>query len=169
MFKRPTSHPVPGATAIVVAALLGLLCLASSASATPLERKPFGIEHFTLQTTTPTEVTETGGFRVVNKPYSFTQAGGHPEALTFDVRFTSEEHTSEKIYDGTLVVSHDQTPTQDPKDIVNVLPPGLLGNPDAVPRCSLTAVTSENGGTACSPSTQVGFVRIEHWGWLRKK
>lgn len=65
-------------------------CLVSSAGAATA-RKPFGFERFTLQTTVPREVKGTlGGFSVVNEPYTYTQAGGHPVALTFTAKLTSE-------------------------------------------------------------------------------
>ncbi len=154
MFERSRFH----SAATTLLALLGLLLPASAASgANP--RKPFGIEHFSLQTTVAREVPEAphgeeGGFKVVNEPSPFTQAGGHPYGLTFDIKFTSEEIAIPG--EEPIVV-----PTQDVKDIVTSLPLGLLGNPTAVPTCSLTLLTSVRGGQTCPPSTQVGLVRLE--------
>jgi hypothetical protein len=125
------------------------------------EAKPFGIERFSLQTTIPSEVPEdTGsgektGFRVVNEPYVFTQAGGHPVALTTTILFDSEQLTTSS---GEVEV----VPTQDPKDVAVTLPAGLIGDPQAVPQCSLTSVTHASG--ACPADTQVGMVQLRYSG-----
>ncbi len=115
-------------------------------------RKPFAIERFTLQTTLPKQVPASGGFDVLNEPYAFTQAGGHPAAVTFTISFPTEEAPNNG---GVTEV----IPTQEPRDIISILPPGLLGNPTVVPRCSLTVLTGEHG--VCAPDTQVGQVRIK--------
>jgi hypothetical protein len=133
------------------------LCCASAAlapgAAVAKQPRAYKIESFSLQTTIPREVHEVrggiGGHTVVNEPYGFTQAGGHPVALTFKIRFPTEE--------GEL--SHELDPTQDAKDIVTTLPAGLLGNPTALPTCSLSVLTG--GHASCSPDAQVGDVRIE--------
>ena len=62
------------------------------------------------------------------------------------------------------VDNHDIFPTQEPKDIVTTLPPGLLGDPLALPRCPLTQVTS--GGALCPADTQVGVYLIHKPGEL---
>ena len=91
-------------------------------------------------------------FEFVNEPYAFTQAGGHPWGLTTKGKFASEEITDEA---GEVEV----LPTRDPKEIVVDLPPGLLGDPQAMPRCSLTQVTSGKGGL-CPADTQIGVYTI---------
>ena len=75
------------------------------------------------------------GVEILNEPYSFTQAGGHPWALTTTIEFASEEIETREG-SGTI---HVLVPTRDPKDVVVGLPPGLLGDPVAVPRCSVGA------------------------------
>jgi hypothetical protein len=87
-------------------------------------------------------------YEFINKPYTFTQAGGHPWALTTTGRLTTEGTTTP----GQLA------PTRDPKDIVAGLPPGLLGDPQAVPRCSLAKVTST--AEFCPSDTQVGVFTL---------
>ncbi len=117
-------------------------------------RKAFKIERFTLQTTAPREEPAPNGFDVVNEPYSFTQAGGHPLALTFTARFKTEEPALYREHGkGQQTIT-----TQVEKDIVTVLPAGLLGNPTALPRCSLTVLTGPNA--ACPAATQVGLARL---------
>ena len=124
------------------------------AHAGALEAKPFEISEFTLQTTEYTKEILIGSeaFEFVNEPYAFTQAGGHPWGLTAKGRFASEEITDEA---GEVEV----LPTRDPKAIVVDLPPGLLGDPQAMPRCSLTQVTSGKGGL-CPADTQIGVYTI---------
>jgi hypothetical protein len=119
------------------------------------QARPFGIEQFSIQTTTPRQVPEHEGYRVVNEPYVFTQAGGHPAALTTKIAFDSEEFNY-----GANDESNTVTPTQDPKDVVVDIPPGLIGDPMAVPRCSLANVTDKEA--PCPPSTQVGTIRVVH-------
>jgi hypothetical protein len=131
----------------------------------------FGFAKLTVQ---PTERTreeflfQAGIFRhmeFVNEPYgsSFTQAGGHPWALTT----TGEIATvvGEKESRGEDFPAE---PVHDVKDIVVSLPPGLLGNPMAMPRCSLTAITQGRGGypggLSCPPDTQLGVYRFHFFG-----
>jgi hypothetical protein len=143
-----------------VAPVLGVL-LTACVPASALEGKPFDITKFTMQTTERTEEVPLGKalgeemYEFTNVPYTFTQAGGHPWALTTTADLTDEEveKTSEKGH-------YSLVPTQDPKDIVAGLPPGLLGDPMAVPRCPLTQVTSS--AEQCPADTQVG-VYLLHW------
>jgi len=82
------------------------------------------------------------GYGFVNEPYPFTQAGGHPNALTSKIEFATE-----KIGEG-------QTgPTRDLKGLRIDLPPGLGADPLAVPRCAHALAV--NGGI-CPVDSQVG-------------
>ena len=96
-----------------------------------------------------------GHCRFVNEPYSFTQAGGHPWGLTTKIQFATEEAASPRGLSFSW-------PTRDPKDIVVNLPPGLLGNPQAVPRCPLTTILDR--GERCPAVTQVGWARLRLLG-----
>lgn len=112
----------------------------AEASATPL-----GVAEFTVQTTHGWQPSTT---TYEAEPYEFDQAGGHPFALTSTVRFTTEE----------LSGGDGPTPTEDPRDLIIDLPPGLLANPRAMPRCE----TSE--GHACPSDSQVGvFLMRAHF------
>jgi hypothetical protein len=144
---------VPG---LLLAALVVVAGPAAHAGAA--EGEPF-VTKFTFQTTEKTEVIPVPGEtlnkrdEIVNVPYTFTQAGGHPWALTQAAEFASEEgHANEE----TQV-----WPVQDPKDIGVTLPAGLLGNPEALPQCSLTVALTE--GT-CPGTTQVGVYRFRFFG-----
>lgn len=68
-----------------------------------------------------------------------TQAGSHPFAAVTKFFFTGA----------------------DTKDIIVELPPGFIGNPQAIPQCppALLAGSSQIGG-GCPPSSQVGIVTI---------
>jgi hypothetical protein len=151
-------------TVMSVIALVGLL--SSVATAGAVEAKPFGIAKFSMQTigSTNEQVLEldSAGHKVVtveNTPSVFTQAGGHPWALATTGEFTSEEIETEPGHPSGNVVF----PSRDPKDVVVNLPPGLLGDPLAVPRCSLTQLVA---GVRCPPSTQVGVAKLR---WLNGK
>jgi hypothetical protein len=74
-----------------------------------------------------------------------TQAGSHPYELdfTFDLNTERDYATG----DGNLVAAGGR-----PRDLAVKLPPGLVGNPAAVPRCSRTDFDNER----CNPAMQVG-------------
>ncbi|HWY17571.1 MAG TPA: hypothetical protein VNY27_02540 [Solirubrobacteraceae bacterium] len=141
---------------------VGVLQMAFVPVAGATEPRPLEITHFSLQTTGPTREEgncthfanhQPGLCRFVNPPVAFTQAGGHPYALTFDLQFATEEFQPiVKIYKPYLA------PTRDPRDIVQTLPAGLLGNPMAVPQCPSATVLSR--GELCPASTQVGWNRL---------
>jgi hypothetical protein len=92
-----------------------------------------------------------------------TQAGGHPYELT--TGFTLPSRTNP---DST----NPYRPTQQPKDVVVYLPPGLLGDPQATPRCPLTLLegseydfNSESPTfgqylSSCPPASRVGVVGL---------
>src|ERR1700722_6104310 len=94
----------------------------------------------------------TGEFHFEKAPYTFTQAGGHPWAVTNTVEFATE-----KLKKNKAVV-----PVRDPKDIVVDLPAGFLGDPQAVPRCPLTFILANQD--RCPTDTQVGVARLRWYG-----
>jgi uncharacterized repeat protein (TIGR01451 family) len=149
---------------------LGDEALVEGAGALPATASPqnivsthpeFGLAKLTLEPTERTEETPRGpgnaggrqDYEFFNEPYKrpFTQAGGHPWGLTATGEFATEMGTK-----GFPV------PVRDVKDIVTDLPPGLLGDPQAVPRCPLARIT--NGGTLCPNDTQVGMYRVHFFG-----
>jgi hypothetical protein len=152
---------------VVLVSLLAVL-LFSPGAAGAVEPK-LGIKRFTIQTTEPTEEKQVVGpsgqpaWEFVNKPYTFTQAGGHPWGLT-----TTGEFTSEEFLNGGGNGEEEEVPTRDVKDIVVGLPPGLLGDPMAAPRCSLTRVlehTAYSKGFSeglgfCPADTQLGTYEL---------
>ncbi len=131
--------------------------------ASAVEAKPFGIEKFTMQTTERESVEEVSGgeLKLDSVPYAFTQAGGHPSALTTTVEFANEplglNGAGEPVPE----------PSRDAKDVVVDLPPGLLGNPNPVvfPRCPLALLLAQV--ERCPTDTQIGVVRLR-WFVARK-
>jgi hypothetical protein len=137
----------------IVGALAGALCVLSGVAeyASAVESKPLKIVNFTLQTTrTVPKPVSHDSYGFVHEPYLFTQAGGYPDSLTSLIEFESETVNTPS---GPRPV-----PTRDPKDVAVSLPPGLLGNPTAVPRCQLKQVLAFN--LPCPSATQVGVAVI---------
>ncbi|HEX6664980.1 MAG TPA: hypothetical protein VF081_00115 [Solirubrobacterales bacterium] len=71
-----------------------------------------------------------------------TQAGAHPYA--FNLQFKLKTDGSGQSEGGEM------------RNVITELPPGLIGNPFAVPRCSRQEF--EGGLPQCDPSTQVGVL-----------
>jgi len=158
-------------TRLAMALIMLCACVACAlfvpAYAAAAESRPLGIAKFTMRTTEPQEVKELveGATirRFFNAPAPFTQAGGHPNQLTTTLEFTSQELEKPEPYEPVQGGHHVPVPTRDPKDVVVDLPPGLLGNPTAVPRCQLSvalATGAEKIGRACPVSTQVGVADV---------
>jgi hypothetical protein len=121
--------------------------------ASAVEPKPFGIAKFVLQTVEKTMEKEVAPneYEFTNVPYvsPFTQAGGHPWALVTTIELDTEIVRKAKTEEPEVV------PTREAKDMVGSLPPGLLGDPGAVPRCPLTLVSSSS--EQCPSDTQIGW------------
>ncbi len=164
MLKRSRYRSVPRGLVLTAVVFLCLLGSVSVAGATT-EAKPFGITKFSMQTVGTTKLTPLGAGgggeneEVTNEPYVFTQAGGHPWALTTTGEFTTEENLAVNFEE----LVKELVPTRDPKDVVAGLPPGLLGDPLAVPRCPLADVLAK---VHCPGSTQLGVYRLQ---WERGK
>lgn len=79
----------------------------------------------------------------------FVQAGGHPYDLPDTFHLNATTHT---LTNKATEVATDSNP----KDFVTELPPGLIGNPEAVPKCSSYEVKR----SACSGASQVGTIVI---------
>jgi hypothetical protein len=76
------------------------------------------------------------------------QAGSHPYAYTVSFKLNSVGQLGEAFPDGGAA-----------RDVIIDLPPGFVGNPQAVPRCprkDLAGITP-----SCPPATQVGVVAAE--------
>jgi len=122
---------------------------ASSSETTPIDLAtvPFGLSFFDIDS-----ATESGE--------ADTQAGSHPFELTTSLAFNVSALESPSARNG-----HSESPLANasPKDIEVALPPGLIGNPNAVPRCSQHAFL-EMEGLNCPVYTQVGTVKPAFYG-----
>jgi hypothetical protein len=140
---------------LISSLMVVIVTMSVVASTEATERKPFGVAKFTIQETEDSRLVEISAqsYRLENVPYAFARAGGHPWGLTTTVQFATEEKE--------MVV----VPTQEPKDIVTLLPPGLLGNPNprVFPRCPLTLVLAVSD-VRCPVDTQVGVARLRWFG-----
>ena len=142
------SSVVALALAVAPAVVFALLVSVSSAQAIG-EPKPLRITSFSVQATEAVGVPishESWGFEY--RPVPFVQAGGHPDAITTKFDFETEE-----VYNGFLGQYYSAA-TRDVKDVDVDPPPGLLGNPTAVPRCPLKVALGRV--KECPADTQVG-------------
>jgi len=97
------------------------------------------------------------GFASASASESSSQAGAHPDvSLTFELKTDPASET-------------DPTGLKEPyartKDLTVELPPGLIGNPNSIPKCSTAQfVTFTLGGPGCPQDSQVGvtFLHIYH-------
>ena len=88
------------------------------------------------------------------------QAGSHP----FELRVDFEANLTSIVgKDGKTTT----VPVGDLRTIENFLPRGMIGNPEALPKCSAADFLSPSGniatglGTNCPPETQVGVINID--------
>jgi hypothetical protein len=105
---------------------------------------PFGVSAFEVRPEEPGGVLD-------------TQAGSHPFQLT--TSFELNEIT-ESFPDGSSAA--EGRPAAPVKDLHVKLPPGLIGNPTPLPRCSLASFLQLSGGgfnPQCAASTVVGVAR----------
>jgi hypothetical protein len=144
---------------LLVAALVCTGVALCPAHAMAVAAKPFGLASFTMQTTEGESVVEKvveafPQFDLEKSVSDFTQAGGHPWALTTTFVFTSEEAGKNPPA---------PVPTGDPKDIIAALPPGLLGNPNQLdfPACPVKTVLAKE---KCGTDTQLGVARLRWFG-----
>jgi hypothetical protein len=149
--RRLSSVAFERRVVVCVAVSMSLACALSAAASASAG---FGVTKFAVQTTVAKEITEVfNGVtfpEFVDEPYVFTQAGGHPYALTSTIELNSETAPG-GVSSGVIPVDGD------PKDVVVDLPPGLLGNPMAVPRCTLADFTRAGH---CPASTQIGVIEL---------
>jgi hypothetical protein len=145
-----------------VVTFVAVLVMAGPAGAS--EAKPLEVSRFTMHTTEkesiveePATGTKARDYRLESVPYTFTQAGGHPWALTTTVEFPNEPPTT-GVLEGAV------SPKRDAKDVIVDLPPGLLGNPNPVvfPRCPLALLLAQR--ERCPSDTQIGIDRLRWFG-----
>jgi hypothetical protein len=125
--------PRLGALAVALAVAVAILGLAAARA-----NAAFGVESFDGEVTR-----NAAGDPAV-------QAGSHPYRAQVTVRFNSHQSSGITLPDGSF------------KDIHTSLPPGLVGNPHAVPRCTMREFNTFPLGTPlCPNSTALGVARLE--------
>jgi hypothetical protein len=116
--------------------------LATAGGTTPAgegQFSTFGIESFSFRTLDAAQEPE-------------TQAGAHPyELIVKVVTPTTEVETGEPA--GGRI-----SPTGTIKNLLNELPPGLVGNPTAVPSCTVREAEEQK----CSGNAQVGLIEVRY-------
>jgi len=91
----------------------------------------------------------------------FTQAGGHPYAVTASFGFNLETKPGIGLeHAPSNSVAVNSAAEDDAREITVDLPLGLVGNPLAQPRCSLANVA----GGGCGLDTEVGIVYLDYEG-----
>ena len=81
-----------------------------------------------------------------------TQAGSHPYAMTSVIEFSTKDDGKGKI-----------VPDGSPKDLIVSLPPGLVGDREAVPRCAdvdFLLVDADHEFSDCPNESVVGILRV---------
>ena len=128
----------------VIGSLLSCVALVSlvfAASALASASEEFGVSSFTMR------VTDAGG-------NLYTQAGGHPYEATTTINIAS--HPNGEVVDGI----DKEEPNEQVKALNVDLPPGFIGDPQAVPHCPIEAASF--GG--CPVDTQVGTYEAKLYG-----
>lgn len=91
----------------------------------------------------------------------FTAAGGHPFQLVTEMEFATESDREECEEQGPEKICKPANATvRDPRDVAAQLPPGLIGDPGAVHRCSLADFYAKE----CPLSTVLGDVGVRYGG-----
>lgn len=96
-------------------------------------------------------IAKVGGYLHDSAGDPLFRAGAHP-----DFNFTIDLNTTENA-------KGEIAPDGNPKNIDVTLPPGLMGNPTAVPKCTQTELVELLHQADCDPSTQVGVALITNY------
>jgi hypothetical protein len=125
----------------------------------------------TATTVDPTEISATPrgfGIDAVDEAVTakdgspFTQAGGHPYGAKVSIGFNSVNKPVPVTtpFGGTSLLPT-AWPVEPVKDVMTDLPPGLVGNPQAVDRCKATDLAgSASTPPACPTGAQVGVALV---------
>jgi hypothetical protein len=124
----------------LMALVAGLLLLALAGPA----RAAFGVANFDGQ------IVDAGGG-------TFTQAGGHPAAVSTEVNFNTHTKTIQPFGFDVL------WPDEPTKDIDVTVPPGFVGNPTAVTTCRMDQLQLDSrvgNGPQCPATSQIGLATV---------
>ncbi len=130
--------------ALLASAATAVLASAAVAVSAPLAQASFGVEERNFEAGTCMVSSCTYASVEADPGEAFTQAAGHPPVgiTAFELNHTNGPLGEEP--EGAI------------RNIRVDLPPGLAGNPEALPQCSIAAFQSDE----CSPSTQVGTTEL---------
>ncbi len=122
---------------------------ASTEETTPIDTEPvpFGLSYFDVG------IADEGGEEDV-------QAGSHPFELTASLAFNISSREVPSAFNGG---AESPLANASPKDLEVELPPGLVGDPNAVPQCSQQAFEAQEE-LNCPVDTQVGTVKPYFYG-----
>jgi hypothetical protein len=146
----PTGRTVALSLGSLVGVLMSMLVLAVGGA-----HAQFGIAAFDQQITSG----PAGGV--------FTQAGGHPYAITTEINFNAQRIEELTTTNGLEVYDR---PEADTKDVITELPPGLFGNPVGLPQCTLAQLTGPVAEgiveliklPECPIASQVGTIQVRN-------
>ncbi len=131
--------------------LLAVCCTAAASQAlTTAAHASYGIHSFEFELSEPPPAGASAG--AVGGPD--TQAGSHPFEMKLSLTFNTTKDSEGKTI-----------PDEATKDMHIQLPPGLLGNPTAVPQCPMaslaqSSVLSNEHSNPCPASTQIGTMAL---------
>lgn len=119
---------------VVLSVVMGTMMLSSGVA-----MAEFGIKSFSFSATS-------------QEGEPFTQAGGHPYAVTTVIDFNT-----------TTAKAGNPVPDQNVKDVSVTLPAGFVGDPSAASQCTYAQLDNfgNESGSSCSPAAQVGTLTLE--------
>jgi len=92
----------------------------------------------------------------------FTQADGHPDAVTVSFGFNTETEPGASGGAPSHNLASNAVAGDETREIATDLPLGLVGNPLATPRCPLALVAAGDNKTHCPRDTQVGIIYLDY-------
>ncbi len=145
MFDAHIAHPFAGSGAPRrfsrgIATALSISIAAISGACAPAAQAAFGVEEHAFEAGTCTSSSCTYASVEANHGEAFTQAAGHPPVGLTAFEFNHHSGGLGEEPEGAV------------KNIRVDLPPGLAGNPQALPKCPIAAFQKDE----CAADTQVG-------------
>jgi hypothetical protein len=130
--------------ALLAGAAVAILAGATGAIAAPIAQAAFGVEEHNFEAGTCMTSSCTYASVEGDHGEAYTQAAGHPPVGITGFEFNHKQGLFGEEPEGAV------------RNIRVDLPPGLAGNPEALPKCSMAAFQSNE----CSPDTQVGTTEM---------
>ena len=137
-------YPRISLKALLASAAVVLLTSATIAISAPAAQAAFGVEESNFEAGTCMTSSCTYASVESDRGEAYTQAAGHPPVGITAFELNHKNGLLGGEPEGAI------------KNIRVDLPPGLAGNPEALPKCSIAAFQNDE----CSPSTQVGTTEL---------